>query len=163
MWVLGFYERGTKNIRAIYVKDRSQETLTQVILENVEQGAEIFTDFWRGYNLLSNFYNHRVINKVKKGSGTTEFETTNRVESMWSNIKRYLFLYSSFHGPHLQMYLDEAVWRIKNKQFSQRVEFLAQLNSFVGESKQSVLPINVIRAQENQEIKLEKYWESVWD
>ena len=28
VWVLGFYERGTKEMRAIYVKDRTQETLT---------------------------------------------------------------------------------------------------------------------------------------
>lgn len=28
VWVLGFYERGSKDQRAIYVKDRSTETLT---------------------------------------------------------------------------------------------------------------------------------------
>ena len=52
VWVLGFYERGSKDQRPIYVKDRTTETLTQVILENVELGAEIYTDFWRGYNGL---------------------------------------------------------------------------------------------------------------
>ena len=35
VWVLGFYERGTKNCRAIHVPDRIQETLTRVILEQV--------------------------------------------------------------------------------------------------------------------------------
>lgn len=29
-----------------------------VILENVELGAEIFTDFWRGYNGLKYYYKH---------------------------------------------------------------------------------------------------------
>lgn len=28
VWVLGFYERGTKEARAIHVKDRTEETLT---------------------------------------------------------------------------------------------------------------------------------------
>jgi hypothetical protein len=28
IWVLGFYERGSKEQRAIYVKDRTTETLT---------------------------------------------------------------------------------------------------------------------------------------
>ena len=28
VWVLGFFERGTKAMRAIYVKDRSEQTLT---------------------------------------------------------------------------------------------------------------------------------------
>lgn len=73
VWVLGFFERGTKAMRAIYVKDRSEQTLTQVILENVEIGAEIYTDFWRGYNSLKHFYQHRIVNKAKKGAGTSEF------------------------------------------------------------------------------------------
>ena len=64
VWVLGFYERGTKEARAIHVKDRTEETLTQVILENVEMGAEIYTDFWRGYNGLKHYFVHRVVNKA---------------------------------------------------------------------------------------------------
>lgn len=73
VWVLGFYERGTKEARAVHVKDRTEDTLTQVILENVELGAEIYTDFWRGYNGLKNYYVHRVVNKAHKGAGTSEF------------------------------------------------------------------------------------------
>ena len=53
-------------MRAIYVKDRTTETLTQVVLENVELGAEVWTDFWRGYNGLKSYYKHRVVNKAKK-------------------------------------------------------------------------------------------------
>jgi transposase-like protein len=75
-------------MRAIYIKDRTEQTLTRVILENVEEGAEIYTDFWRGYNGIKNFYKHRVVNKAKKGYGTSEYATTCHVESMWSQIKR---------------------------------------------------------------------------
>ena len=32
VWVLGMFERGTKDFRAIYVPDRSEKTLTSVIL-----------------------------------------------------------------------------------------------------------------------------------
>jgi len=28
IWVLGFYERGTKEARAIFIKDRTEDTLT---------------------------------------------------------------------------------------------------------------------------------------
>lgn len=80
IWVLGFFERDTKEMRAIYVKDRTEATLTQVILENVELGAEIYTDFWRGYNSLKHYYDHKVINKEQKGCGTSEYQTTARVE-----------------------------------------------------------------------------------
>ncbi|CDW71499.1 UNKNOWN [Stylonychia lemnae] len=87
VWVLGFYERQTKEARAIKVKDRSEETLTQVILENVEEGAEIYTDFWRGYNSLKTYYTHRVVNKAMKGYGTSEFQTTNHVECLCLMVK----------------------------------------------------------------------------
>lgn len=124
IWVLGFYERGTKEARAFQIKDRSEETLTQIILENVEVGAEIYTDFWRGYNGLKQFYVHRVVNKAQKGSGTSEYQTTNRVESLWSTIKRTFQVYSAFNSPYMQMFLDEAIWRRKYKRNEERVEFL---------------------------------------
>lgn len=124
IWVLGFYERGTKEARAIFVPDRTEETLTQVILENCEVGAEIYTDFWRGYNGLKNYYTHRVVNKQQKGNGTSEFQTTNRVESLWSVIKSSLVTYSSFASPYLQMFLDEAIWRRKYKSMDDRIDFI---------------------------------------
>ena len=97
VWVLGFYERDTKECRAIQVKDRTEDTLTQIILENVEMGANVYTDFWRGYNRLKHFYTHRVVNKAMKGYGTSEYETTNRVESLWSQIKRSMSMYSAYN------------------------------------------------------------------
>jgi transposase-like protein len=60
-------------MRAIHVKDRTEQTLTRVVLENVQEGAEVFTDFWRGYNGLKQFYKHRIVNKAQKGAGTSEF------------------------------------------------------------------------------------------
>ena len=102
IWVLGFFERDTKEARAIFVKDRTESTLTQVILENVEIGANVFTDFWRGYNRLKLYYKHKVVNKAKKGYGTSEFETTNRVESLWSQVKRFMAIYGTASTPLIQ-------------------------------------------------------------
>jgi len=99
-------------------------------LENVEEGAEIYTDFWRGYNGLKNYYKHRVVNKAMKGYGTSEFQTTNRVEGLWAAIKRYFQVYSCFNHPYLQQFLDEAIWRRKYKTFKDRINFLIQLNAF---------------------------------
>jgi transposase-like protein len=130
IWVLGFYERGTKEARAVYIKDRTEDTLTQVILENVEVGTEIYTDFWRGYNGLKNFYQHRVVNKQRYGNGSSEFQTTNRVEHLWSSIKRNFMIYSTFPKDYLQMFLDEAIWRRKYKTCDDRIDFLIQLNQY---------------------------------
>ena len=95
VWVLGFYERGTKDVRAFVMKDRTEVTCTQMIRDNVQEGAEVFTDFWRGYNNCQEFYVHRVVNKAKYGSGQGEYQTTSRVESLWSIIKRNIHTYSS--------------------------------------------------------------------
>ena len=35
VWVLGFYERGTKDVRAFVMKDRTEVTCTQMIRDNV--------------------------------------------------------------------------------------------------------------------------------
>ncbi len=101
-----------------------------MILENVELGANVYTDFWRGYNRLKHYYNHRVVNKAMKGYGTAEFETTNRVECLWSQIKRYMQIYNIYNTPKLQQYIDEMIWRRKYKSSHDKIEFLIQLNTF---------------------------------
>jgi hypothetical protein len=131
VWVLGFYERGTNEMRAIHVKDRTEQTLTRVILENVQEGAEIITDFWRGYNGVKDFYKHRVVNKAKKGYGTSEYMTTVHVESMWGQLKRITMHYLNCAKPEwVQSFLDEGIWRIKYKKSSERIDFLLQINSY---------------------------------
>ena len=35
VWVLGFYERGTKDVRAFVMRDRTEVTCTQMIRDNV--------------------------------------------------------------------------------------------------------------------------------
>ena len=90
----------------------------------MELGAEIYTDFWRGYNRLKLYYKHRVVNKQMKGYGTSEYETTNRVEGLWSEIKRSMVIYHSYDISKLQRFLDEMIWRRKYKKFDERIDFL---------------------------------------
>jgi transposase-like protein len=127
VWVLGFYERGSKDIRAFVMKDRTEVTCTQMIRDHVVEGAEVLTDFWRGYNTCKEFYTHRTVNKAKYGSGQGEYMTTSRVESLWHSVKRIIRNYSSLKYLTLQRFLDEAVWRIKYKDYEEREQFLIQL------------------------------------
>ena len=73
----------------------------------------MFTDFWRGYNGLRDFFDHRIVNKSKLGCGTSEYMSTNRVEALWANIKRRIYPYNSLNKKRLQLFLDEALWRRK--------------------------------------------------
>jgi hypothetical protein len=99
IYVLGFYERESKEVRAFVMKDRNEITCTQMIRDSVEDGAEIFTDYWRGYNGCKEFFVHHMVNKGKSGNDRGEYETTSRVESLWHIIKRNIHTYSTirFH------------------------------------------------------------------
>jgi hypothetical protein len=72
-----------------------------MIRDNVIEGAEIYTDFWRGYNACKEFFKHRVCNKAKYGYGTSEFQTTSRVESLWHILKRNIHTYSTIRATTL--------------------------------------------------------------
>ena len=124
---MGFYERGTRNIRAFVMRDRTEVTCLQMIRDNIAEGAEIITDYWRGYNTCKAFYDHKAVNKAKIGSGPFEYLTTSRVESLWSMIKRNIHTYSTIRYSTLQRFLDEACWRINYKTFEERNQFLLQL------------------------------------
>jgi IS1 family transposase len=124
VWVLGFYERGSKDVRAYIMRSRDVQACTQLIRDNVVEGAEIYTDFWRGYNECKLFYKHRVVNKEQHGYGQSEFQTTSRVESLWSILKRHIYTYSTIRASTLQRFLDEACWRLKFRTYTERNEFL---------------------------------------
>jgi IS1 family transposase len=124
VWVLGFYERTTKDVRSFIMKCRTIAACTQLVRDSVVEGAEIYTDYWKGYNECDKFYKHRVVNKERHGYGQGEYQTTSRVEGLWSMIKRQLHTYSSIRVSTLQKYLDEGCWRIKYKTFRERNEFM---------------------------------------
>ena len=63
VWVIGFYERGTKDVRAFVLKDKSEATILALIRDNVVEGADIVTDSWRGYSECKHSFNHRVANR----------------------------------------------------------------------------------------------------
>jgi transposase-like protein len=127
IYVLGFYERGSKDVRAFVMKDRAEITCTQMIRDSVQEGAEIYTDHCKGYNTCKEFYQHSVVNKNKlaaNGESKAEYETTARIESLWHIIKRNIHTYSTIRLHTLQKFLDEACWRIKFRTYSERNEFL---------------------------------------
>lgn len=44
-----------------------------MIRDNVIEGGEVITDFWRGYNTCKEFFIHRVVNKARYGCGMGEY------------------------------------------------------------------------------------------
>jgi transposase-like protein len=111
--VMGLLERDGK-VRAKVIGNASQLTLHAEVRNNVEAGAELFTDGWKGYSGLHQDYVHQVIDHAEKYvDGQIH---TNGIENFWSLLKRGLKgTYVSVEPFHLFRYLDEQVFRFNER------------------------------------------------
>ena len=92
-WVLGMVERPTSTDppRAIFlsVAERNAQTLTELISNWVEPGTTIITDGWAGYaNLNSVGFIHRTVNHSEHFVNPGDQAHTQRIESLWSWVRR---------------------------------------------------------------------------
>ncbi|CAI2366693.1 unnamed protein product [Moneuplotes crassus] len=127
IWVLGFFERNTKQARAFIVPDRSKKTLLKFISDNVAEGSTIYTDSWKGYNGLCENYAHKAINKSERRPSKYGECGTNQIESLWSLIKRDICKYSCFKKNNIQEFINESLWRRQFKSIDERIQSLISL------------------------------------
>lgn len=128
--VMGILERqGT--VRAQVILDATQATLHSEVRANVEQGAELFTDEWKGYSGLHADYIHQVIDHAEKYvDGQIH---TNGIENFWSLLKRGLKgTYVSVEPFHLFRYIDEQVFRYNNRKVKDADRFHLAVSRIVG-------------------------------
>jgi len=128
--VMGLLERDGK-VRAKVIADATQATLHSEVRENVEAGAELFTDGWKGYSGLHADYIHQVIDHAEKYvDGQIH---TNGIENFWSLLKRGIKgTYVSVEPFHLFRYLDEQTFRFNNRKVKDADRFLQVVKSVVG-------------------------------
>jgi transposase-like protein len=128
--VMGLLERDGK-VRAKVIGDATQLTLHAEVKSNVEQGAELFTDGWKGYSGLHQEYIHQVINHAEKYvDGQIH---TNGIENFWSLLKRGLKgTYVSVEPFHLFRYLDEQTFRFNKRKGTDAERFLAVISLIQG-------------------------------
>lgn len=128
--VMGVLERHGK-VRLQVIKDATHDTLQRMIRQNVEKGAEVFTDQWRAYEGLSAGYLHRVINHAEayvKGHIHTQ-----GIENFWSLLKRGLTgTYISVEPFHLFRYLDEQAFRFNARLANDLERFMAAVSTIGG-------------------------------
>jgi transposase-like protein len=128
--VMGLLERDGK-VRAKVIRDATQLTLHAEVRGNVEPGAELFTDAWKGYSGLHQEYIHQVINHAEKYvDGQIH---TNGIENFWSLLKRGLKgTYVSVEPFHLFRYLDEQSFRFNNRKLTDGERFFIVANNIIG-------------------------------
>ena len=120
--VLGMVERNGK-VNAVKIDERSQKVLTTEIIAMVAKTASIYTDEWVGYNKLKRVYDHSVVkhNAHQYVNGRVH---TNTIEGFWSLLKRGIFgIYHFTSKKHLQLYVDEFVFRYNSREITSNQRF----------------------------------------
>ncbi len=111
--VVGVLERGGK-VRATVTVNRRKKSLEAHVRENIEPGAEVFTDALKSYEGLDADYKHQVVDHaVEYVKGRVH---TNGLENYWCLLKRTLKgTYISVAPFHLHRYIDEQSFRFNER------------------------------------------------
>lgn len=112
--VMGMLDRTARQIRAKVVPDVSRLTLQTAVLNNVEHGANVYTDQAPAYQRLNKTYVHEIVNHAE--TYVRGRVHTNGLENFWSLFKRNLAgTYVCVEPFHLERYVDEQVFRYNNR------------------------------------------------
>jgi len=120
--VLGMIERGGR-LSAKKIDNTTYETLSTEILKNVKIGATLYTDEYSSYHALKRVYDHSVV-KHSQHQYVNGRVHTNTIEGFWSLLKRGIFgIYHFTSRKHLQMYVDEFVFRYNTRKITEGARF----------------------------------------
>jgi transposase-like protein len=120
--VFGMVERNGK-LNAKKVENTQARTLTSEIVQVVKETAIMYTDEYLGYNSLKRIYDHAFV-KHNSGEYVNGRIHTNTIEGFWSLLKRGIIgIYHFTSKKHLQMYVDEFVFRYNTREFTESDRF----------------------------------------
>ena len=120
--VVGTVERNRK-LNANVVDNVGSATLTREIIANVKESASLYTDEWLGYKGVARIYDHSIV-KHNQGQYVNGRVHTNTIEGFWSLLKRGIFgIYHFTSKKHLQIYVDEFVFRYNTRNITSRARF----------------------------------------
>jgi transposase-like protein len=134
--VMGLLERhsGKKHstVRAVVLDGKvNKASLHAVIHKNVEPGAQIFTDSWRGYDGLNADFIHRFVDHAEayvKGA-----VHTNGLENFWALFKRCIKgAHISIEPFHLAAYVDSEAFRFNNRKVNDGQRFALAMQGVSG-------------------------------
>lgn len=120
--VLGMVERRGRLVSKV-ISDAKSTTLTPMILETVEPDTTIYTDEWKGYCKVHNYYEHKSV-KHKENEFVSGDAYTNTIEYFWGLMKRGLYgIYHYTSKKHLQRYVDEFVFKFNTRHAKENERF----------------------------------------
>ncbi|WP_299675708.1 IS1595 family transposase [uncultured Dokdonia sp.] len=120
--VLGMVQRDGK-LKAVKIPDTTTETLSTEIVNAVKEGATLYTDEYSSYKALQRIYDHQFVKHSRKQYVNGRIHT-NTIEGFWSLLKRGIFgIYHFTSKKHLQMYVDEFVFRYNTRKGTENERF----------------------------------------
>ncbi|MGJ8665188.1 MAG: IS1595 family transposase [Patiriisocius sp.] len=126
--VLGMVQRYGKVVATV-VKDTTTASLSREIIKNVKEGATLYTDEYTSYKSLQRIYDHQFV-KHSKHEYVQGRIHTNTIEGFWSILKRGIFgVYHFTSKKHLQLYVDEFVFRYNSRTNTEAGRFNLLLNN----------------------------------
>ena len=110
--VFGLLKRGGKVYTKI-IPDAKASTLMPIIQEKVIPDSIVYTDCWRGYNVLDiSEFKHYRINHSKLFAD--KHNHINGIENFWNQTKRHMRKFNGIPRDHFPLFLKECEWRFNN-------------------------------------------------
>ena len=84
-----------------------------IIQEKIQPDSIVYTDCWRGYNVLDvSGFKHYRINHSKLFA--KEKNHINGIENFWNQAKRHMRKFNGIPAKHFSLVLRECEWRFNN-------------------------------------------------
>lgn len=110
--VFGILKRGGKVYTQV-IPDANSKTLMPIIQEKIQPDSIVYTDCWRGYNVLDvSGFKHYRINHSKLFA--REKNHINGIENFWNQAKRHMRKFNGIPAKHCSLFLKECEWRFNN-------------------------------------------------
>ncbi|MFT7223810.1 MAG: transposase [Cellvibrionaceae bacterium] len=122
--IFGLLKRNGKVYTKI-IADAKSETLLPIIEEKVVPDSIVYSDSWRGYNVLdvSDFKHYRINHTKLFADKQNDIKD---IENFWNQAKRHLRKFNGVPGDHFDLFLKECEWRFNNPKPKQQLMQLKQ-------------------------------------
>ena len=122
--VFGLLKRGG-NVYTKIIPDASSTTLMPIIKRKVIPDSIVYSDCWRGYNVLDvSEFKHYRINHSKLFAAKRNH--INGIENFWNQAKRHMRKFNGVPKEHFGLFLKECEWRFNNSDPSFQLTKLKQ-------------------------------------
>ena len=122
--VFGLLKRGEKVYTKI-IPDASSATLLPIMERKIIPDSIVYTDGWRGYNVLdvSDFHHFRINHPELFADKQNHI---NGIENFWNQAKRHMRKFNGVARAHFGLFLKECEWRFNSSDPSVKLSQLKQ-------------------------------------